>query len=434
MKKWVWGVSAGLVLTAGVWVGAGMVLGHLAERALTDFSGQGSGPRSGLALSQWRHERGLFESSGSALVTLNSDCSEAAQGPVTVAWSYAIDHRPSAAGWAKLSWQLRPHSPSALDGLAQLGASAGLGGQGAVGWSGRLSTDIQVPALKWRQSGAAVDMPASTGQLQMQGRQLSLQWGADQLHMRVGQQRTRLQGLSAHLDLDDWRQGTGQARLQLTSADRQEASLEGLSLQAQARVQGDRLNMAWSAALDKAQSDGQEISALRLQWVLEGLHAPAVEHLIALSTKGCGFQSLAPGDGPALAQALETILVKGFSAGMPQIKGRISDGEIDGSLMLELKEASGPQISLAEQLHSRGQISVSGAAIKPQWRSAALASGLAVAEERALVSRFEYRQGQLLLNGQPQPAALIDLVLVRADQGLQRALAVLQGSHREDRP
>jgi hypothetical protein len=415
-------------------MGAGMVLGHLAERTLADFNREGSDPRSGLAMDQWRHERGLFESSGSALVMLNSDCTEATQDPVALSWSYTIDHRPSAAGWARLSWQLRPHSPSAQDSLAQLGARAGLGGQGAVDWTGRLSTDIQVPALKWRQSGTAVDLPASTGQLHMQGRQLRLQWGADQLQVRVGQQRTRLQGLSAHLDLDDWRQGTGQAHLQLASADRPEASLEGLSLQAQARVQGDRLNLAWSAAIDQAQSDGQEVSALRLQWVLEGLHAPSVEHLIALSTKGCGFQSLTPGDGPALAQALETILAKGFSAGMPQIKGRINDGELDGALMLELKEASGPQISLAEQLHSRGQMSVSGAAIKPQWRSAALTSGLAVAEERALVSRFEYRPGQLLLNGQAQPTALIDLMLVRAEQGLQRALAVLQSARREDRP
>jgi uncharacterized protein YdgA (DUF945 family) len=351
-----------------------------------------------------------------------------------LAWSYAIDHRPSATGWARLSWQLRPHSPSAQDSLAQLGASAGLGGQGSVDWAGRLSTDLQVPALRWRQSGATVDVPASTGQLQMKDRQLRLQWGADQLDVRVGQQHTRLQGLSAHLDLDDWSQGTGQARLQVTSADRKEARLEGLSLQAQARVHGDRLNMAWSAAIDKAQSDGHEASALRLQWVLEGLHAPSVEHLIALSTNGCGFQSLVPSQGPALAKALETILVKGFSVGMPQIKGRISDGELDGSVMLDLNAADGKQISLAQQLRSRGQISVSGSAIKPQWRSAALASGLAVAEARALVSRFDYQPGQLLLNGQPQPAALIDLMLVRADQGLQRALAVLHRSGQGEGP
>ena len=268
----------------------------------------------------------------------------------------------------------------------------------------------------------------------MQGRQLKLQWGADQLHLRMGQQRTRLQGLAAHLDLDDWSQGTGQARLQLISAEREQASLQGLSLQAQARVQDDRLNMAWSAAIDKAQSDGHVLSALRLQWVLEGLHAPSVQQMMALSTKGCGFQALAPDDGPALAQALQTILVKGFSVGMPKINGQISDGELDGSVMFDLKEASGQQASLAEQLRSRGQMTVSGAAVKPQWRSAALASGLAVAEERALVSRFEYRPGQLLLNGQPQPAALVDLMLVRADQGLQRALAVLQGSRHEGRP
>jgi hypothetical protein len=419
---------------AGAWLGVGMVLGHLAERSLADFSGDGSGPRSGLALSQWRHERGLFESSGSALVTLNSHCSESTQGPLALAWTYAIDHRPSAAGWATLSWQLRPHSPSARHSLAQLGASAGLGGQGALGWSGRLSTDIRVPALKWRPAGVTVDMPASTGQLQTQGRQLKLRWDAEQLQVRVGSQRTRLQGLSAHLELDDWRQGTGQARLQLINAERETDSLQGLSLQAQARVQGNRLNVAWSAAIDKAQSDGHEVSALRLQWVLEGLHAPSVEQLIALSTKGCGFQALAPDDGPALAQALQTILAKGFSVGMPQIKGRISDGELDGSVMLDLNEASDQRASLAAQLRSRGQISFSGAAVKPQWRSAALASGLAVAEGQALVSRFEYRPGQLLLNGQAQPAALIDLMLVRADQGLQRALAVLQGSGRENRP
>ena len=421
MRKWVWGVSAGLVLMAGVWLGVGMVLGHLAESELADFNRAASGLRSGLALSQWRHERGLFESSGRALVTLNSHCSEPARSPVTLALAYAIDHRPSAAGWARLSWQLRPHSPSALDSLAKLGASAGLGGQGAIGWTGRLNSDIQLPALRWRQSGAAMDLPASTGRLQMQGRQLKLQWGADQLHLRMGQQRTRLQGLAAHLDLDDWSQGTGQARLQLISAEREQASLQGLSLQAQARVKDDRLNMAWSAAIDKAQSDGHVLSALRLQWVLEGLHAPSVQQMMALATKGCGFQALAPDDGPALAQALQTILVKGFSVGMPKINGQISDGELDGSVMFDLKEASGQQASLAEQLRSRGQMTVSGAAVKPQWRSAALASGLAVAEERALVSRFEYRPGQLLLNGQPQPAALVDLMLIEGYDGPQPA-------------
>jgi uncharacterized protein YdgA (DUF945 family) len=434
MKKWVWAVSASLVLTAGLWMGVSVLLGHLAERELADLHRAGSGPRFGLDVSHWRHERGLFESSGSALVTLDSNCAEPTRGPVTLAWSYAIDHRPSAAGWARLNWQLRPHSPMARDSLAKLGAGAGLGGQGALGWAGRLSTEIELPALRWRQSGAAVDLPASTGQLQMQGRQLRLQWGAEQIHVRVGQQHTRLRGLAGHLDLNDWRQGTGQVHLHLKSADSEKASLAGLSLNAQALVQGDRLNMAWSAAIDKAQADGHEVSALRLKWVLEGLHAPSTERLIALAMKGCEFRALAPDDGPAIAQALQTILFKGFSFGMPQIKGRISDGALDGSVMLDLTEASGNQVSLAEQFRSRGEISVSGAAVKSQWRSAALASGLAVAEEQALVGRFEYRPGQLLLNGQPQPAALIDLMLVRADQGLQRALAVLQGSRREDRP
>lgn len=433
MKKWGWIASAGLVLMAGTWMGVGMTLGHWAEDALSDLNRTGSGPRPGLALSQWRHERGLFQSSGSALLTLDSHCSESARGPVILAWSYAIDHRPSAAGWARLSWQLRPHSPSAQDELARLGAGAGLGGQGTIGWPGRLSTDIQVPALKWRQSDATVAVPASVGQLQIQGRQLRLQWGADQLHVRVGREDARLQGLSAHLELDDWSQGTGQTRLHLISAERNENSLNGLSLQAHAQVQGDRLNMTWSAAIDKVQANAHEVSALQLQWTLEGLHAPSVEQMIALSAKGCGFQALAPDNGPALAQALRTILIKGFSVGMPQIKGRMSEGELDGSVMLTLHEASGKQISLAEQLRSSGHIFISGTALKPQWRSAALASGLMVAEERALVSRFEYRPGHLLLNGQPQPAALIDLMVLRTDQGLQRALEVLAGPRHEGR-
>ena len=48
MKKWVWGVSAGLVLTAGAWMGAGLVLGHMGERALADhWSGLSTAQRFG---------------------------------------------------------------------------------------------------------------------------------------------------------------------------------------------------------------------------------------------------------------------------------------------------------------------------------------------------------------------------------------------------
>ena len=121
-------------------------------------------------------------------------------------------------------------------------------------------------------------------------------------------------------------------------------------------------------------------------------------------------------------QALQTLLVKGFSFGMSSLTGKAANGSLEGSWTVELAAASGNTPSLAEQLRSKGKIDITGYVITPQQRDLAVGTGFAVAQGNKLTASYEYSPGLFKLNDRTMDSTPLAGILMRADENLRSAL------------
>jgi Tfp pilus assembly protein PilF len=233
-----------------------------------------------------------------------------------------------------------------------------------------------------------------------------------------------MQGLSIELDIDNRSKGTGSGSIKVASASASMGSLEGLELVMEAREKGDRMNSRFTNSVRKMEGAGQTLSDLRMEWALDGLHTASVETLIKLFQDSCGMDALTAKENQVAADALETLLAKGFSFGMPTLSGKAADGSIQGSFVVELTAAAAP--ALAEQLRSSGKLEIKGSAIPPEQRDMAVATGFAVMEGDTLSASYDYAKGLLKVNNRTMDAGAFEGMLSKADEEVRTALDELR--------
>lgn len=427
MKKAWWGAGAVAMVLAG-WAGTGVLVGMNAEDTLKSLATQPPGPA--WRVSQVQHKRGLLQSTGvlSAVYSPSCAATPGADNSYSVQVSYTISHLPMPGGAARFQWQLTPQGETAEAFKTLFGSASALTGEGSASLTGAVQTDMRLPAVALRRSGEVLEVTPSTGLLHINGAQLAMDWKIDRAVARGDGQAYDVQGIELDLDLDDRRKGTGNGSFKIAQASASLGSLEGLELNVQAREQADRLNMSVTPSLRKIEGGGQVLTDLRMQWALNGLHSASVETLIQLFTDSCGLEALTAKESQTIAQALETLLIKGFSFGMPTLTGKAPQGSLEGSFVVELAAASGAQPSLAQQLHASGRLEVKGPIITPEQREMAVATGYAVVEGDRVTARFDYAKGLLKVNNRTMDASAFENALSQADESVRTALAELRDS------
>jgi uncharacterized protein YdgA (DUF945 family) len=433
MNKVAVGVAAGVVVAGLAWAGSGVYIGMRAESNLRALaSAPVAGVNQAWRVSEVQHTRGLFKSEGQLLASYSPSCASepgADQG-FSFRVTYTLQHSPLPTGAARFQWQLTPQGEAAEAFKVLFGSESALSGSGSVGVGGALRSDMNLPAVSLRKPGEVLEVAPSSGMLKVNGQALALEWKIDRAVARGNGQALELQGIVLDLDVDNRSKGTGSGSVKVAQANAGVGSMAGLELAIESREKGDRLNTQLSYVIGKLEGGGMAFSDLRMAWALNGLHTASIERLIKLSEDSCGMESLTAQESKAAAEALETILAKGFSFGVPKLSGKAADGSVAGSLMVELTEASAGAVSLAGQLRSSGKIEIKGAAITPEQRQAAVASGFAVAQGDTLTAGYEYSKGELKVNGRAQDAAPFAVMLAKADEGLKSALLALHNNTR----
>jgi uncharacterized protein YdgA (DUF945 family) len=306
------------------------------------------------------------------------------------------------------------------------GSASALKGQGVVGLGGAVRSSLNLPAVAMRRSGEVLEISPTTGQFAIDGQKLALETKIDRLVVRGKGEALSIQGLAMDFEVDDLRIGTGSGSFKVAQASTTLGSLEGLELRMEAKEKGDRMDMSVTPSVRKLEAAGQTLTDLRMQWAWNGLHTESVESLIKLFDSSCGVQALTAQENKVAAQALRTLLVKGFSVGMPTLTGKTDTGRLEGSLWVELQAAKGNEPSLVEQLKSQGKLEVEGSFITPDQREMAVATGFAVKQGNALSATYDYAQGLLKVNNRSMDARIFEEMLQQTDQQLRLALDSMQ--------
>ena len=419
-------IGAAVALTVIAWAGSGVYIGIQAENTLKSMALQtGTGATAPWRISDVQHQRGLFQSSGELMAAYSPGCASLPDKDdrFKVKLSYTLSHLPLPHEAARFQWQLTPQGDTAEAFTTLFGSASALGGKGSVSLTGAVRSDMSLPAVALRRSGEVLTITPSSGTLRMSGQQLAMQWKIDRLVIRGRGQAMDMENMAIDLDIDNRSKGTGSGSLKVARSSTSQGSLEGLELSVEAREKGDRLNMSVTPSLRKLEVAGQVLTDLRMQWALNGLHTASAERLIQLFEDSCGMQALTAQESQVAVQALQTLLVKGFSFGMSGLTGKAANGSLEGSWTVELAAASGNTPSLAEQLRSSGKIEITGSVITPQQREMTMNTGFAVAQGDSLSANYEYTRGLFKLNGHAMDATPLEGILMRADDSLRSALA-----------
>lgn len=388
-------------------------------KAWADQPGQGT-----WQLQKVAHQAGFFASSGSAELQFRQRCTPGGdQAPVALTLAYRVSHVPTRSGLGQFTWTL---APSGAHSVAALAGFAGLTANGVIGFDGAVSSDVALPALTWGADLQEVNIAASKAQLRLNGNAATLHWNVDDMDFKAKETSLSLHGTRLSLALDDLQGATGSVALDVDDARAGAVSLQGLKLHNELREVAQRWNYQQSVNVRSLQWMGRTLSDVALQGKVTGLHAKSAQTLSSLFSETCGF---ADGDTEKLAlarQALKTMLVSGFSFGIPSLKARDADASVDAHVLLELLPAAHGEVALAQQLQSSGEMVVKGGMLTPEQAQIAMQSGYVQEVPGGLKMSYRYAQGALTVGGQPRDASLVPLVLTRVD-GLFNALLTPTG-------
>ena len=424
-KTWLGaGAAAAVAVAVAAWAGSGVYIGMQAEKALKDLAAKPTDTASVWRMSDVEHKRGLFQSSGKLLALYSPGCTADAGDGMAVEVSYSMNHLPLPSGAARFQWQLTPQGEAAEAFETLFRSASALKGEGTVSLGGAVRSSMALPQVSMRSAGEVLDITPSKGSLEINGQAWAMQWQIDRAVVRGDGQAFDMQGLSIDLDIDNRSKGTGSGSIKVASASASMGSLEGLELLMEAREKGDRLNSRFTPSVRKLEGAGQTLSDLRMEWALDGLHTASVETLIKLFEDSCGMDALTAKESQVAADALETLLAKGFSFGMPNLSGKAADGSVQGSFVVELTAAPAP--ALAEQLRSSGKLEIKGAAITPEQRDMAVATGFAVVQGDTLSTSYDYAKGLFKVNNRTMDASFFEGMLGKADEGVRTALGELR--------
>lgn len=411
------------LLGVAVWTGLGYRTGIKVEQAVNSWSTPAAGASAGSAwkVTDLKHARGLFASSGEFHLVYTDD-----QESYPFLVAYSVDHKALPADAARFSWLLLPEGPLAVELKSVVGTDLKLTGEGTIAYAGGLMSDVRVPQVSIRKSGASLSIAPSSGTVLFDSKRLELQWQLDKFVMRGHGQAFEVQGTAVRVDVDNQTRGKASARLAVAQINTSLGSLEGLDLTAESRRNGDRFDTSVSQSVAKIEGGGQEFSNLQIKWEVNGLHAESVEKLVLVAQESGEMKSLTRKERKMAAEAIETLFSKGFSFGVPTLTGSAKSAGFEGAFTVSVAPAQGAENALADRVRSSGKAALKGSLLSPEQREAVASAGLAVVQGNTLTASYEYSRGLLKVNSRALDATFLDEALAKMDSELLAALSGLK--------
>ena len=416
--------AASVTLLLASWAGACLYSVKRAESALQELV-KLSASESPYRLKNLEHESSLFSSSGQLDLSLVDQCDLSGTSPelLAVHVRYQISHLVLPGSLLRMQWTVEPQGQARPDFERLFNGQAKLSGAGKVDFFGALHSDMHLPELKLANQDRIITISPSTGTLAIGHNTLAFDWKIEKIVQRGAGNATELANLGMQIDLNNRHRGIGSAAITVDKLSTSMGSAEGFKLISEVSEHGDRLDMALTPSLKSANFGGKLVTDLVLQLAFKGMHAQSVETLIDLAGKSCNFRNLTKDEKSLMRSATRSLLMAGFSAGIPKLSGAVDGGSLEGKLMLELMKSAGPDIKLASLLKSSGELAVIGKAITADEKKMAVSFGVATETSLGIKATFDYENGVLKINGRAFDATLAEKSLSEIDKGINDFLS-----------
>jgi hypothetical protein len=80
------------------------------------------------------------------------------------------------------------------------------------------------------------------------------------------------------------------------------------------------------------------VKDLTLEMAIRDVDKRSIETISRLAGDTCGLQNMTADEDETFRKALRTLLVQGFSFGVPKLAGTVGKGSLEGKLMLEARK------------------------------------------------------------------------------------------------
>ena len=403
MKKILISLVALVVLSVTLWLGASIYIGRSASTIIAKMSAK-AGQEAAIRMAEVNHKQGLLSSSGQFEIRFNDLGVDQKSGKQLFAlqMNYSIDHLLLPSSSMRFNWTVKPVGQSGTEFNRMFGSEIKLTGQGKLGYGGKALSTLKLPELAMKQGKDLFHLSPSNGNIAWGEKTVALDWKTDRISSRGDDHALDIQGLSFTSDIQNRARGIGTMQFSIGKLSTKEATAEAIAVQASVSERNGQLELQVIPKMASLNVAGQKLSDLLLEFAVKGLDIASVDTLSAISTDSNDFRNLTDDEQSRASVALQNLVAKGFSIGLPQITAKMGSGSIKGDLLIEVsKPANAPKdsFSIAQSVRANGKLEAQGRIIDNTQKRLALMLGIATETKEGLRANFQFANGSIRANG-----------------------------------
>ena len=404
MKKILISLVCLLAVSVAAWLGASIYVGRSATALITKIAAK-AGQDTAIRMAEVDHKQGLFTSSGQFEIRFNDVAVDAKSGKQLFALqvNYNLEHLLLPSSSMRFNWAVKPVGQSGTEFNRLFGSEIKLQGQGKLAYGGKALSTLKLPELAMKQGKELFHLSPSSGNIAWGEKTLALDWKTERISSRgEGGHALDIQGLNFTGDIANRARGLGALQLSINKLSTKEATAETIGVQVASTETGGKLELKIIPKIANLTIAGQKLSDLLLEFVVKGLDIESVDTLSAISTDSNDFRNLTADEQSRASGALQNLVAKGFSVGLPQINAKMGTGSIKGDFLLEVSkpaDTTAAQFSVAQSVKANGKLEAQGRIIDNTQKRLALLLGIATETREGLRANFQFANGTLRANG-----------------------------------
>ncbi len=403
MKKILISLVVIAVIAVSGWLGASIYAGRSAATLLANLSAK-SGQNAAIRVAQLDHKQSLLSSIGQFEIRFNDLAVDAKSGSQMFALqvNYSVENLLLPSSSMRFKWEVKPVGTAGTEFNRLFGSEIKLTGQGKLAYGGKAISTLKLPELAMKQGKELFHLSPSSGNIAWGEKTVSLQWKTDRLSSRGEDHVLDMHGLQFTSDIQNRARGLGTMHFAIDKFSTKTATAESVAVDVAITENNAKLEVSVIPKIASLTVAGQKLSELLLELAVKGLDIASVDTLSAISTDSGDFRNLTADEQARARGALQNLVTKGFSIGLPQISAKMGTGSIKGDLLLEVSQpvgAAADKFSLVQSVKANGKLEAQGRIIDNTQKRLALMLGLATETREGLRANFQLANGSIRANG-----------------------------------
>ena len=403
MKKILIAVGVVIVVAVSGWLGASIYVGRTASTIITNLSAK-AGQNAAIRVAEVNHKQGLFSSVGQFEIRFNDVAIDAKSGNQMFALqvNYSVENLLLPSSSMRFQWAVKPVGQTGTEFNRLFGSEVKLTGQGKLAYGGKALSTLKLPELAMKQGKELFHLSPSSGNIAWGEKTVALQWKTDRLSSRGDDHALDINGLSFTSDIQNRARGLGTMQFAIDKFSTKQATAESIAVNVAINESNAKLELNVTPTIASLTVAGQKLSDLALEFVVKGLDIASVDTLSAISTDSNDFRNLTADEQSRASGALQNLVTKGFSLGLPKISAKMGTGSVKGDLLIEVSKPAGStadKFSFAQSVKASGKLEAQGRIIDNTQKRLALLLGIATETREGLRASFQFANGTVRANG-----------------------------------